>query len=219
MEYEDVRFYGNVELGDNVVIFPFTVIGKPPMSPSGTTVQQYKQRERRVKIGNNCIIGANVVIYGDVVIGDNVLVADGAMIRENVKIGDNSVIGMQTKIGPRTTVGSKTRIMDLCNICGDALIEDNVFVAQGVMMANDNSMGRDEKWKGGVGEHRGAVIKQWATIGMNSSLLPNITIGNDSIVAAGAIVTKNVEPFSMVRGEPAKFIRFLDENEKRQGED
>ena len=216
MDFKNIILYDNVQLGHNVIIFPFTVIGRPPMAPSGVTTQAYKKREiKPVTIGNNCVIGSNVVIYDDVKIGNNVLIGDGVRIREAVSIGDNVVVGMSCKIGTRTTIENNVKIMDLTNIASDALIEEYVFVAQGVMMGNDNKMGRAIDRFDKMPEWKGPVIKKYSRIGMNASILPFITIGEDSLVGAGAVVTKNIEPYSVVMGIPAKFIRYLREEERR----
>jgi acetyltransferase-like isoleucine patch superfamily enzyme len=138
------------------------------------------------------------------------LIGDGVVIREKVEIGDNTVIGINCKVGTRTKIGSKTRIMDLTNVASDAIIEDNVFVGMGVMMGNDNKMGRTDDW---VAE--GPVIKEWSTIGMNASILPGVIIGNDVIVGAGSVVTKDVLEKIVVMGIPAKFKRNLTQEEIR----
>jgi len=205
----------DVNYGENVIVFTGSVIGRPPMAPMGKTEIDYsKLPNLPVNIGDNTIIGANVVVYNNVSIGKNCLIGDGVYIREGVVIEDNCIIGIGCKVGARTKVGEGTRVMDLTNVASDAILEENVFIGPGVMMGNDNSMGRYKDGLGGLG-FKGPYIKSWATIGMNASLLPAVVIGTDSIVGANSVVTKDVDDFSIVMGVPAQFIRRLKDEELR----
>jgi len=213
MRHDNVKIYDNVIIEKNVEIFPGAVIGRPPMVPVGITSNPNVSSGKPVIIKEGSVIGANAVIYEDVKIGRNTLIGDGVKLRDGCVIGNETIIGMNTKIGNRTIIGNRVKIMDLCNISGDMLIEDYVFIAQGVMCANDNTMGRDSNWKGGAGAHRGPTIKKYATVGMNSSLLPNTFIGENAIIAAGSIVTRDVKERTLVMGCPAKYKRDLNEKE------
>jgi len=200
--------------GINVIVFPGCVIGRPPMAPYGLTEIDYNTLESKpVSIGDNTIIGANTIIYNNVKIGKNCLIGDGVHIREDVVIGDNCIIGIGCKVGARTEIGNYTRVMDLTNVASDACLGEHVFIGPGVMMGNDNAMGRDKE-KGGY-DFTGPYIEDWVTIGMNSSLLPSTVIGQDSIVAAGSVVTRGVPSGVLVMGAPAKIKRELKESEKR----
>lgn len=206
--------FAEIIQGTDITILPGCIIGRPPMAPKGVTQIDYNKLELNpVIIGDNTIIGANTVIYSNVKIGKNCLIGDGVHIREDVIIGDNCIIGIGTKVGARTKIGNFTRVMDLTNVASDAYLGEHVFIGPGVMMGNDNSMGRDKE-KGGF-DYTGPYIEDWVTVGMNSSLLPSVRIGKDTIVAAGSIVTKEIPPGILVMGAPTKFIRKLKENEIR----
>lgn len=200
--------------GENVIVFPGCVVGRPPLAPKGTTEIDYsKLPNKPVYIGDNTIIGANTVIYNNVKIGKNCLIGDGVYIREDVEIGDNCIVGISCKVGARTKIGDGTRVMDLTNVASDAILGKKVFIGPGVMMGNDNSMGR-EKANDGF-SFTGPRIGDWVTVGMNASILPSIVIGQDSIIAAGSVVTRNVSPMVLAMGVPAKEIRVLREEEIR----
>jgi acetyltransferase-like isoleucine patch superfamily enzyme len=206
--------FSEVIFGNNVTTFPGIVIGRPPMAPKGLTEIDYNKLELKpVLIGDNTIIGANVVIYSNVKIGKNCLIGDGVHIREDVTIGDNCIVGINTKVGARTRIGNYTRVMDLTNVASDAILGKHVFIGPGVIMGNDNSMGRD-KTKGGF-DYTGPIIDDYVTVGMNSSLLPSVRIGKDSIVAAGSVVTRDIPPGVLVMGAPAKVKRYLRNEEIR----
>lgn len=205
----------NIECGFmKVYVGDGTVIGRIPMAPIGTTEIDYNSLPRGpVRIGDNTIIGCNAVIYANVKIGHNCLIGDGVHIREGVKIGNNCIIGIGTKVGARTVIGHHTRVMDLTNVASDARLGNYVFIGPGVMMGNDNNMGRN--YSGDGFDFSGPVIEDYATVGMNTSILPNTTIGKDSIVAAGAVVARDVSPGILAMGAPAKKYRDLKEGEKR----
>lgn len=206
--------FSEVIYGENVTVFPGAVLGRVPLAPKGVTEIDYSKLERKpVKIGDGTIIGANAVIYNDVEIGKNCLIGDGVHIREKVRIGDNCIIGISTKVGARTIIGNSTRVMDLTNVASDAILGNNVFIGPGVMMGNDNSMGREDAGDG-FG-FSGPKIEDWVTIGMNSSILPNTIIGMDSIVAAGSVVTRDIPHGVVAMGTPSKPIRSLREEERR----
>lgn len=197
--------------GKGVVIFEGASLGRIPMSPPGTTVIDYSKLDKKPTVlGDNTIIGANAIVYSDVIIGKNCLIGDGVCIREGVRIGDNCIVGMNTKIGARTTIDDYTRIMDLTNMASDATIGKHVFIGPGVIMGNDNSMGRNDDYP-----WAGPTILDYATIGMNSTILPSIIIHRDALVAAGSVVTKDVHAGNVVMGVPARFVRKLVGEEKR----
>ena len=204
-------FMVDTYVGDNVKFFPNSVIGRPGMAPGGLTFTDYsKDGDKPVSIGDNTIIGVGVVLYSDVTIGKNCLIGDGVAIRGNVTIGDNCIVGINCKVGVNATVGNNTKIMDLTNVSSDAVIGSNVFIGPGVMMGNDNSLARSKDWA-----VEGPIIEDWVTIGMNSSLLPGVTVGRDAMVGANSVVTKDVMPSVVVMGVPARYIRDLKEGEIR----
>ena len=203
-----------VNYGKHVTIGKFSSVGRIPMAPQGVTKIDYKKLEiKSVNIGNNVVIGFGVVIYSDVCIGDNCLIGDGVHIREGVKIGNNCIIGIGTKVGARTSIGNYSRVMDLSNVASDASLGDHVFIGPGVMMGNDNSMGREDAGDGF--NRRGPILEDYVTVGMNSSVLPNTRIGKDTIIAAGSIVTKDIPSGVMALGSPAKVLRPLRKGERR----
>lgn len=197
-----------VRLGEGVEVFPFTYIGKVPKGAGATarplTYQPY------VDIGPYCVIGPHAVLYQDLVIGQHTLIADGAYIREQSKIGSYCVIGKSVGINYNTRVGDRTRIMGKSVLCGNMSVGDDVFISVGVMTANDNTFGAE-----GYNEDKitGPTICNFAQIGVGAILLPGITIGEHAVVAAGAVVTKDVAPYEVVMGIPGKVVKILDRSE------
>jgi acetyltransferase-like isoleucine patch superfamily enzyme len=191
-----------VVLGDGVEVFPGAYIGKEPKGADALSRQPVF--ERKVSIGASTSVGPHAVVYYDVEIGDHTLIGDGVSIREQCRIGSYCVIGRYVTINYNTIIGNKTKIMDLSHVTGNCSIGNDVFISMGVSMANDNEIGRLAY----AGERVvGPLIKDCAAIGMAAILLPSVVIGNGAIVGAGAVVTKDVEPDTVVMGIPAKFVR------------
>jgi len=202
--------FPKTELGSNVVIFPYAVIGRPSYVPEGTTARKINMEQEPTIIGDNSVIGAGSIIYHGSIIGKNCLIGDQAKLMNNVKIGDYSLIAINVKVGYQAVIGHHTKIMDLTNVAGRAVIGNNVFIGPAVVMGNDNKMGR----AGGEGDI-GPIIEDYVTIGMNATILPGVRIGQDSIIAAGSVVTNDVPPGCLYMGVPARFKRELREDEKR----
>ena len=188
-----------VEIGNNAEIFPGTYIGKPPRATKA--VAREIEYDRRVSVGENCALGPNAVIYYDVTIGNDTLVGDGASVREQSRIGDRCVIGRYTTINYATLIGNDVKVMDHTWLAGNMTIGNNVFISGGVTTTNDNNMGAE-----GYDPDKviGPKIGDNVKIGVGAILLPKIKIGNGALIAAGAVVTKDVSPGEIVLGVPAK---------------
>lgn len=193
-----------VTIGDNVEIFPGAVIGKVPGGPSIARAPRFN---KSIVVGNNCHIGPHAVIFYDVEIGENTLIGDGASIREQCRIGKGCLISRYVTINYSTIVGDGTDIMDNSHITGKCTIGKHVFIAPSVTTGNDNSVGKAGYNENNIG---GPSIEDNASIGIGAILLPGTRIGNNALVAAGSVVTKDVPPRAVVMGVPAKIVKYID---------
>ena len=211
--YDGAIIFDQVVLGDGVTVFPGAVVGRPPVS-SGATVRQKQSVDLLpVTIGDNSIIGCNAVIYHDVIVGSRTMICDTACFRDGVRIGDRSVIAMGVTVNYDTVIGDRVKVMDNSHITGNAILEDDVFVGPLVATANDNTMGRVLR---GVEGMTGPRIRRFATVGQGALLNPSVEIGENAIIAAGAVVTRDVPPRTLAVGVPARVVRQLEESELRQ---
>ena len=190
-------------IGDNVRIDDNTVIGKYPMRASLSIFKEEKNLSP-TRIGDNCLIGASTVIYIGSNISNNVLIADLASIRENTAIGEYTIVGRGVTIENYVKIGKRCKLESECYITAYSEIEDYVFIAPGVVTSNDNYLGRtEERFK----HFKGVIVKRGGRIGANAVILPGKTIGEDALIAAGSVVTKDVPPRKIVMGSPARIIR------------
>ncbi|KXG08974.1 UDP-2-acetamido-3-amino-2,3-dideoxy-D-glucuronate N-acetyltransferase [Anoxybacillus sp. P3H1B] len=218
---KDVKIGKNVKIGNRVTIHEGTVIGegttiddgavlgKPP-KPGKTSTVKLTSELPALTIGENCTIGANAVIYRGATIGANTLIADLASVRENVKIGEYVIVGRGVCVENYVEIGDRTKIQSNSYITAYSTLEDHVFIAPCVTTTNDNYMGRTEERFSKI---KGAIIKRGARVGGASIILPGITVAEETFVAAGALVTKDTEPKTVVKGLPAKFSKMVDERE------
>jgi acetyltransferase-like isoleucine patch superfamily enzyme len=129
-------------------------------------------------------------------------------------IGDETKIGAFVEIQKNSSVGQRCKISSHTFVCEGVTIEDNVFVGHGVMFIND-SYPRATTTDGGLQTEADwkvekTVVKRGASIGTNSTILANLTIGENAIVGAGSVVTRDVPANTIVAGNPAKVLRQIE---------
>jgi UDP-2-acetamido-3-amino-2,3-dideoxy-glucuronate N-acetyltransferase len=142
----------------------------------------------------NCQIGEGTKVWQFVVI------LEGAQIGANCNICAQVLIEGDVRIGDRVTVKSGVQVWN------GSVIGDDVFIGPNVTFTND-MYPRSKQYSG---ELLGIIIKNGASIGANATILPGITVGENALVGAGAVVTKNVPARAVVVGNPAKIVRYLE---------
>jgi acetyltransferase-like isoleucine patch superfamily enzyme len=134
------------------------------------------------------------------------------------EIGDETKIGAFVEIQKNASVGKRCKVSSHTFICEGVLIEDNVFIGHGVTFINDSypratsasgQLQTEADWK-----VERTIIRKGASIGSGATILPNISIGENAIVGAGSVVTKQVPPNSIVAGNPARILRYLHNSAK-----
>jgi UDP-2-acetamido-3-amino-2,3-dideoxy-glucuronate N-acetyltransferase len=130
------------------------------------------------------------------------------------EIGDESKIGTFVEIQRGARIGARVKISSHSFVCEGVTIEDEVFIGHGVMFINDRyprsttadgSVQTPDDWK-----METTLVKRRASIGSNATILCGVTIGENAIVGAGSVVTRDVPAGAVVAGNPARFIRWVE---------
>lgn len=212
---ENVAIGDGVRIGHNVVIHADTrvgagsvisdnaVLGRRPMRPAFGTLA-VDDRLGPCVLGERCHVGTSSVVYRGARLGEDVFVADLASIREDVEIGAATIVGRGVYVENRVRVGHHVKLEANCYITAESDVGDFCFVAPYVVTTNDNFLGRTkERFK----HRKGCTLKAGARVGAGAVLLPGVTVREDGLVAAGAVVTRDVPAERIVAGVPAADFR------------
>lgn len=191
---------------------------KPPLSTlvelgEGTLVDEGalvgyisgRLKERKpLRIGPNSKVRHGAVIYEGSQIGSGLETGHGVVIREENQIGAHLAVWNNTTIDYGCWIGDNVKIHCNCYIAQFTTIDDDVFLAPGVTVANDPCPTCTLCMKG-------PILRRGVRVGVNVTLLPHIEIGEFSVIAAGAVVTKDIPPRSLVVGNPGKVVKTVDQ--------
>ena len=157
---------------------------------------------------SNFLHEPDAVVSPSAFVGEGTKVWGLAQIRENVSIGSHCVIGRGAYVGAGVEIGDNCKIQNDALIYEPARLGDGVFVGPGSVLTNDKSpraVNPDSTQKTVADwEPAGVVVETGASIGARAVCIAPVIIGAWSMVAAGAVVTKDVAPFALVQGVPAQ---------------
>ena len=190
-----------VHLGDGCDLQPPCIVGK--------AARGCEPGDRELRIGRDATIRPFTTLYAGSTIGERLQTGQGASIREDNVLGDDVSIGTNAVLEFGNRIGNRVRIHSGCFL-EMVTIEDDVFVGPNVVFTDDpHPMGcpRYTECKGG------ATVRRLARIGANSTILPGVVIGENSLVGAGSVVVDDVPDGAVVVGSPARVIRRVDELE------
>lgn len=151
-------------------------------------------------------------------IGSGTKVWNWVQIREHVTVGRDCTLSKGVYLDAGVTIGDLVKIQNNVSVFHGVTIQDGVFVGPHVAFTNDVfpravtpdfELATDDDWE--VGD---ILVERGASIGANSTILPNVTIGEFALVGAGSVVTKDVLPYHVVVGNPARAIGIVDESAK-----
>jgi dTDP-4-amino-4,6-dideoxygalactose transaminase/acetyltransferase-like isoleucine patch superfamily enzyme len=203
-----VIIHSGTKIGANTRIGDGCVVGRPP-TPAATSTVAVEELPPLV-IGESCTLSSYVILYRGTTIGDSCFFGDCAAVREKCSLGSHVLVGRGVTVENNVEIGDYSKAQTGAYITAYCKMADHVFVAPMVTTTNDNYMGRTEKR---FASRAGAIFMRGCRVGGGSHLLPGVTIGEESFVATGSIVTKDVPPYQLVMGTPARVVRPVPEDE------
>jgi acetyltransferase-like isoleucine patch superfamily enzyme len=204
MIHETARLYGNNTIGDNCWLFEDVIVGYP----DGDVLNKIKKSGQKIEdcefigaaIQENALIRSNTIIYCKVSIGRNFRSGHRVLIRENTVIGENVMVGSNVIIEGHVIIGNNVSIQSNVYIPTNSIIDDFVFIGPSAVLSNDKYPPMRI-----ITEMKGPILRRGVSVGANATILPGVEIGEGSMVAAGAVVVKNVPPWTLAIGIPARF--------------
>jgi acetyltransferase-like isoleucine patch superfamily enzyme len=193
------RLYANVALGPDTVIGDFCVIGEPPRGKA--------DGELATVIGLRAVIRSHTVIYAGNRIGAHFQTGHGALVREENEIGDDVSIGSHSIVEHHVVIRRGARLHSNVFVPEYSILEEECWLGPNVVVTNARYP-RSRTVKEAL---KGAHIMRGAKIGANVTLLPGVTIGENALVGAGAVVVRDVPAGAVVAGNPARIIKRVDE--------
>jgi len=195
-------------LGAGSVVEEGALLGKAPRLAAHSAAAGAPAPQPLVA-GERVTVCAGAVVFAGAALGDGAIVGDQAFVRERCRVGAGSVVGRGSALDNDVLLGERVRIQTMVYVTAHTVVEDDVFLAPGVVTTNDHSMTRHPR-----GEPiRGPLLRRACRIGGAAVLLPGVEIGEEAFVAAGAVVTRDVPPRAVVMGVPAREVREVGEED------
>jgi acetyltransferase-like isoleucine patch superfamily enzyme len=193
-------------IGSNVTIGPFTVVHKNVVLGDNLTVGSYCELGVETSlgdgsplvVGSNSLVRSHSIFYEASVFGENLVTGHHVIVREMTKAGKDFQIGTLSEIQGDCTIGDYVKFQSNIFVGKNTIIGNFVRIAPYVVLTNDPTPPSDTL--------SGCIIFDYASISASSIILPGVKIGENSLVGAGACVTKDVPPRMLVAGIPARVI-------------
>jgi len=192
---------GEVVLGTGVVIEDFARVG------GGGT-------DESAVLGDDVLVRAGGIVYGGVELGPRCQIGHHALVRTGTVIGADSLVGSHAVIDGRVSIGSRVSIQTGVYVPPGSIVEDDVFIGPHAVLTNDRAMG---SYKRGIVDRAvplaGPTLRRACRIGANATILPGVVVGEEAVVAAGAVVRSDVPPRTIVGGVPAHKLAAVPEDQ------
>lgn len=188
-----------VTLGAGVKIHPFAIVGRLPDQSLALARQATIVKE--LHIGAGTVIGPHAIIYAGTRIGSDCLIGDYASVREGCRIGDRCVIGRYVSINYDCEIADDVRFQDTTHLTGGARVGKGCFFGVGVITSNDRRVDLVDYHYPGP---QPTIFGERVMIGSGANIVAGVTVGDDALIAAGALVVKDVPAGHTMIGRPAE---------------
>lgn len=193
----------------HVIIDPTLLLVTEPVQADAGVLVGYRPgrtpKAPQLVLGPGARLRAGTIVYGGSRIGARLETGHYVVIREDNDLGDDIKIWNNTTIDYGCRIGHRVKIHTNCYIAQFTVLEDDVFLAPGVSVANDPHPG----CKFSAQCMRGPTVETGAQIGAGVTLLPFVKVGRRSLVGAGSVVTRDIPPETVAAGNPARPIRSI----------
>lgn len=203
---DNTVIYDNVRIGDNSTIANNCFIGEP----TADYYQSESHENKPTVIGKNTLIRSHAIIYEDVSIGDNFQSGHRITIREKSIIGSNCGVGTNCDLQGYLTVGNHCHFHSDVHVCQHSEIGSYVFIYPGTVLANDKHPPTEFV--------KGPTIGDYTQIGIQSSIIGDLAVGENCLIGASSVITKDCEDYSFMLGSPAKWKGDVRELKSESGE-
>jgi acetyltransferase-like isoleucine patch superfamily enzyme len=186
-----------LQVGEGLLLDEGAILGYP----------NTRSAARKLALGPGGRLRSGTVLYAGSTIGSGFETGHNVIVREENRIGDDVAVWSNTVIDYGCSIGNRVKIHSNCYVAQFTEIEDDVFLAPGVTIANDLFPGNAESARAMAGP----LIQEGAQIGVNVTILPYVTIGRGALIGAGSVVTKDVPAGAVAYGNPAVVARTVAE--------
>jgi acetyltransferase-like isoleucine patch superfamily enzyme len=176
----------NVRTGEDCTVAGTATLGLRYAEDAGETV-----------VGDRATVRPGTVVYADVSAGDDFATGHAALVREHSSLGDSVLVGTNAVVDGRVEIGSNVRLQTGAYLPPETTVGDNVFLGPHAVVTNDAYPVREPSRLEGV------TLEDDVTVGANATVLPGLTVGERSFVAAGAVVTEDIPSGTLAVGAPA----------------
>lgn len=156
----------------------------------------------------NYFVHESSYIDEDVEIGKGTKIWHFCHIQKGARIGENCSFGQNVNVSNNVKIGSGVKVQNNVSIYEGVELEDNVFCGPSMVFTND--LTPRAKYPKGVSEYKKTLVREGASIGANATIVCGHTIGRCAMIAAGAVVTKDVPDYALMAGMPARLIGWVD---------
>ena len=151
-------------------------------------------------------------VHDTAIVDEGAVIGEGSRVWHFVHVCSGAVIGKKVSLGQNVFVGNRVTIGDRCKIQNNVSVYDNVHLEEGVFCGPSMVFTNVHNPRGLIerkDQYRDTLVKKGATLGANCTIVCGVDIGEYAFVAAGAVITKNVKPYALMAGVPARQIGWM----------